>query len=35
MPWNVPDDQVNFNFDHYNGDAGRIMAAVYDWLYNG
>jgi hypothetical protein len=35
MPWNVPDDQVNFNFDHYNGDAGRLMAAVYDWLYNG
>jgi len=33
MPWNVPDDQVNFNFDHRNGDAGRIMAAVYDWLY--
>lgn len=33
MPWNVPDDQVNFNFDHYNGDAGRTMAAVYDWLY--
>jgi hypothetical protein len=33
MPWNVPDDQVNFGFDHYNGDAGRIMAAVYDWLY--
>lgn len=33
MPWNVDDDQVNFNFDHYNGDAGRIMAAVYDWLY--
>jgi hypothetical protein len=33
MPWNVPDDQVNFNFDHMNGDAGRIMAAVYDWLY--
>jgi len=33
MPWNVPDDQVNFNFDHYNGDAGRMMAAVYDWLY--
>ena len=23
MPWNVPDDQVNFNFDHMNGDAGR------------
>ena len=33
MPWNVPDDQVNFNFDHINGDAGRMMAAVYDWLY--
>lgn len=33
MPWNVPDDQVNFGFDHYNGDSGRIMAAVYDWLY--
>lgn len=33
MPWNVPDDQVNFNFDHYNGDAARMMAAVYDWLY--
>ena len=33
MPWNVPDDQVNFNFDHFNGDSGRIMAAVYDWLY--
>jgi hypothetical protein len=35
MPWNVSDDQVNFNFDHYNGDAGRMMAAVYDWLYTG
>lgn len=35
MPWNVDDDQVNFNFDHYNGDSGRMMAAVYDWLYNG
>ena len=33
MPYNVPDDQVNFNFDHINGDSGRIMAAVYDWLY--
>jgi len=33
MPWNVPDDQVNFGFDHYNGDSGRIMAEVYDWLY--
>ncbi len=33
MPWNVDDDQVNFNFDHYNGDSGRLMAAVYDWLY--
>jgi len=33
MPWNVNDDQVNFNFDHLNGDSGRLMAAVYDWLY--
>lgn len=33
MPWNVPDDQVNFSFDHFNGDSGRMMAAVYDWLY--
>lgn len=33
MPWNVNDDQINFNFDHFNGDAGRMMAAVYDWLY--
>jgi hypothetical protein len=33
MPWNVPDDQVNFSFDHNNGDSGREMAAVFDWLY--
>lgn len=33
MPWNVPDDQVCFTFDHNNGDAGRDMAFVYDWLY--
>ena len=33
MPWNVPDDQVCFNFDHCNGDTARLMAAVYDWLY--
>jgi hypothetical protein len=33
MPYNVSDDQVNFSFDHVNGDSGRIMAAVYDWLY--
>ena len=32
-PWNVPDDEASFGFDHYNGDSGRIMAAVYDWLY--
>lgn len=32
-PWNVSDDQASFGFDHYNGDSGRIMAAVYDWLY--
>lgn len=33
MPWNVPDDQVNFSFDHNNGDTGRMMGTVYDWLY--
>ena len=33
MPWNVPDDQVNFSFDHINGDSARMIAAVYDWLY--
>jgi hypothetical protein len=33
MPWNVPDDQVCFSFDHNNGDTGRDMAYVYDWLY--
>ena len=33
MPWGVKDDMVNFNFDHVNGDSGRMMAAVYDWLY--
>jgi hypothetical protein len=33
MPWNVPDDQVNFNVDITNCDAARMMAAVYDWLY--
>ncbi len=33
MPYNVNDDQVNFNFDHINGDSARMMAAVYDWLY--
>ena len=33
MPYNVSDDQVNFSFDHVNGDSGRMMAAVYDWLY--
>ncbi|MDP2982429.1 MAG: heparinase II/III family protein [Candidatus Latescibacter sp.] len=35
MPWNVPDDQVNFTFDHVTGDTARMMAAVYDWLYTG
>jgi hypothetical protein len=33
MPWNVSDDQASFSFDHFNGDSGRIIAAVYDWLY--
>jgi hypothetical protein len=33
MPYNVSDDQASFSFDHVNGDSGRLMAAVYDWLY--
>ncbi len=33
MPWNVPDDQACFSFDHTNGETGRKMAMVYDWLY--
>lgn len=32
-PWNVSDDQVNFSFDHHNGDVLRLMGAVYDWLH--
>ncbi len=35
MPWNVPDDQVSFTFDHMSGDSGRTMAVIYDWLYSG
>ncbi len=34
-PWNVPDDQSVFSFDHVTGDTARIMANVYDWLYTG
>ena len=32
-PINVPDDQVNFNYDIHTGDIAREMATVYDWLY--
>ena len=32
-PWNVRDDQASFSFDHFTGDSGRLIAAVYDWLY--
>lgn len=33
MPWNVPDDQVNFNFDLGNAGTGMYISLVYDWLY--
>ncbi|MFK7980735.1 MAG: heparinase II/III family protein [Saprospiraceae bacterium] len=33
MPWNVPDDQVNFNFDLGNSATGRSLALMYDWTY--
>ncbi len=33
MPWNVPDDQVNFNYDLGNATTGMFMALVYDWIY--
>lgn len=34
MPWNVPDDQVNFNFDLGNSATGRSLALMYDWTYD-
>jgi len=34
MPWNVPDNQVNFNFDIRTATIGELMSCVYDWTYN-
>ncbi|HKK73484.1 MAG TPA: heparinase II/III family protein [Saprospiraceae bacterium] len=33
MPWNVPDNQVNFNFDIRTAGLGESIACVYDWTY--
>ena len=33
MPWNVPDNQVNFNFDIRTAGLGEQIACVYDWTY--
>jgi hypothetical protein len=33
MPWNVPDNQVNFNFDIRTATIGEVMSCVYDWTY--
>lgn len=32
-PWNVEDDQTNFNFDIGSATTGQIIAWVYDWTY--
>ena len=34
MPWNVPDDQVVFNYDLYSGHTAHAIAVVYDWIYD-
>ncbi len=34
MPWNVPDDQVVFNYDLYSGHSAHAIAVVYDWIYD-
>ncbi|MEL7117914.1 MAG: heparinase II/III family protein [Bacteroidota bacterium] len=34
MPWNVKDDQVNFNFDIRTSTLGQSIALVYDWTYS-
>ena len=34
MPWNVPDDQVVFNFDLYTAHTANRLAVVYDWIYD-
>jgi len=33
-PWNVPDDQVVFNYDLYAAQTAHLMGVVYDWLYD-
>ncbi len=33
MPWNVPDDQVVFDYDIYAAETAQVIAAIYDWLY--
>jgi len=32
-PWNVPDDQVVFSYDHMAADRAAAIATAYDWLY--
>lgn len=34
MPYNVPDDQVVFNYDLYTGITAHGLAVVYDWIYD-
>lgn len=33
MPWNVPDDQVVFDYDIYAAETAQVVATIYDWLY--
>jgi hypothetical protein len=33
-PWNVPDNQVNFNFDIGSAMKGQSISLVYDWTYD-
>jgi len=33
-PWNVPDQQVNFNFDLGSATTGQTLAWIYDWTYH-
>ncbi len=33
MPWNVPDDQVVFDYDIYAAETAQVLGTVYDWLY--
>lgn len=33
-PWNVDDNQVNFNVDIATASRGQAVAWVYDWIYN-